>query len=356
MNKQNIDSKNYFGSLRRYSEHLQAIESTFKRWGYHPTLLPLIDIEAPYSQFLKNSKDQLFRALNAERDLVVLRSDSTLFLSRILGSHLSEHQVPLRLYYSNAVMHSVNQHDVVQWQSGVELIGEKSQLAEIELIALLHNTISNMIPTFHLHIGSIALTHELLKTSNVNNESENYPLLIQYIKQQKHKELQQYVHNNVLELIFDIVDAKEFSQKRKKLENIMGNSNTALENYCSYFEPLLEMDKENRIRCDLSELGSHSYYSDTIYTVYTSKHPVPLAHGGRYDTFLKYFGFDTAAIGFTLFPHLIIEDLVNWSPVQAHRASPFSELYAGSFPSKEKILKTLAKLQDTDAAQRRHET
>ena len=34
---------------------------------------------------------------------MLLRSDSTIFLSKILGSHIQKKLLPLRLYYSNSI-------------------------------------------------------------------------------------------------------------------------------------------------------------------------------------------------------------------------------------------------------------
>lgn len=341
-----INTKGYFFNIMKYAKHLHAIESIFQNWGYMPTILPLIDREEFYTALMQSNKSNSFRTLDANRELMILRSDSTMFLSKILGAHLHADLLPLRLYYSNGVLQSSTEHDIEHWQSGAELIGVKSKAAEFEMLSLLYTVIDSIIDDFHLHIGSRTLLLALFEHNNPPVEKGTYPSLLAEIEKRSTGSLARKLNAVILECIFTIADASEYIPWKKKVSSIIGERHEALLDYTTYVEPLLELDKKKRVLCDISELGTHNYYTDSVYSVYSPNLSRPLAQGGRYDSLLTHYGYDAPAIGFTVFPHLIIDELISKnSSVENTSGNFFTTLYENRPPSKKELLSCYTALQ-----------
>ncbi len=341
----NHDDQNYFSKITSYAQYIKSIEHVYQHWGYQSTLLPLFDNEKHYTQHLQDKKHNYQRAFDGD-DTLILRSDSTLFLSKILGTHLHPSSLPLRLYYSNSVVRSFHQHEIGHWQSGVELIGISSKAAEFEIISLLSDTVRTLLDEYRIHVGSSRLVRELLlhnkKKLSENKVSEIFTKIIQ----RDLRTLGKIVDSPILDCIFDIADFTEYPRWKKNITSIVGGRNKVLLDYRSYFEALQEIDTNHCLRCDLAELGTHRYYTDTVYTVYAPSLPSPLAHGGRYDTLLQKFGFAAPAIGFTVFPYLVVNALISSKKLPtSQKKTPFHALSTRKSIDKQALLRAYARLQ-----------
>ncbi len=334
-----MSNLDYFSKIYHYASNVHTINTIFQKWGYKAVLIPLIDTASSYAH-TSLLEEEVFKTLNKNNEIMLLRSDSTPFLSKILGSHIQKKLLPLRLYYSNSIFQTNIQYDVKQWQSGVELIGVSSPTAEFEVISLLYALTYSLIDNFRIHISSRKLLIELLKQNSTPIDEQEYTDIFSLIILRNIQELQKRLDKHIMESIFYIADNKEYAKWKKHIVSIIdkGMHNTAFLFFTTFFEALLAIDTKHRMCCDLSELGNHHYYTDTVYTVFSPTLATPLAKGGRYDSLLKKYGYDTPAIGFSLYPHLIAHDLIhkNKNPTK-EKDNPFHSLYKEKTPSIETL-------------------
>ena len=103
----------------------RKIRSVFHRWGYQEVISPTFEF---YDLFAQGSGDQrqAYRFFDQNGDLLVLRSDLTTPIARMVATRLKDEAKPLRLGY----IANVFRYDEVQvgfqrefYQAGVELLG-----------------------------------------------------------------------------------------------------------------------------------------------------------------------------------------------------------------------------------------
>ncbi|KAK2146827.1 hypothetical protein LSH36_583g02045 [Paralvinella palmiformis] len=81
-----------------------------------------------------------YRLLDREGELLLIRSDITLFLARQIGIQIPHVTLPLRLSYSGEILRHSSGGDFVNsdiHQSGIELIGAPALEGDIEILLLL---------------------------------------------------------------------------------------------------------------------------------------------------------------------------------------------------------------------------
>ena len=83
--------------------------------------------------------DEMYKLTDNKGRTTVLRPDNTLPIARLVATRLSEDAFPVRLYYNQSVFvrtkELAGRTDEVA-QSGIELIGDGSMAADIQVITL----------------------------------------------------------------------------------------------------------------------------------------------------------------------------------------------------------------------------
>ena len=88
---------------RRDLEHRLA-ERLGER-GYHEALLPILDYFDPYGPLLPQAaREQLYRFVDRDGQLLALRADFTPMLARLLAPRLEALELPLRIFYRGDVV------------------------------------------------------------------------------------------------------------------------------------------------------------------------------------------------------------------------------------------------------------
>jgi ATP phosphoribosyltransferase regulatory subunit len=94
-----------FGAARERRELEARLAGELDRSGYGEVILPVLDYAEPYDSFLTAaSREELYRFVDRDGELLLLRADFTPMLARLLAPRLAALDLPLRLFYRGDVV------------------------------------------------------------------------------------------------------------------------------------------------------------------------------------------------------------------------------------------------------------
>jgi len=281
--------------------------SIFKSMGYSRIITPALEF---FDVFHQNSlyfpPEELCKLTDNKGRLIVLRPDSTVPIARVTATRLKEAMLPLRLYYTQPVWHfapSLKGRSTEINQTGIELIGASSRMADIEVISAALEVLSSVgnAVSYSLELGDIRIFKELMLRLNATPaqkeeihaliESKNYPALNDMLdKLGEHKITDALKKLPTLfggEEVFDRAD--EIFQDSRITE--------ILENMRELYHTVREISPDCRITIDLGLVNKTDYYTGLVLKGYLEGYGEEVISGGRYDKLLSEFGYDIPAVG-----------------------------------------------------------
>ncbi|MDT8298013.1 MAG: ATP phosphoribosyltransferase regulatory subunit, partial [Spirochaetaceae bacterium] len=151
----------------KHRQLLRMTEDHFASWGYLPVLTPVFDYYETYRPLLNHAQEERsYRFPDRDGELLMLRSDITLFLAKQMGLTLDGAKLPRRVYYADSILRHQEEEDISSdefFQSGAELIGLPGQDGDLEVLMLLRDLMDAMrLPEWRMHIGSRAVLDAVL--------------------------------------------------------------------------------------------------------------------------------------------------------------------------------------------------
>ena len=129
-----------FDSVKRRRRLEARLTALLEERGFGEVLLPILDYFEPYRPLLQGRRlEQLYRFVDRDGQLLVLRGDFTPMLARLLAPHLDDLELPLRLYYrGDVVRHQPLRPGRMREYSqlGAELLGGDRTEADERMLTL----------------------------------------------------------------------------------------------------------------------------------------------------------------------------------------------------------------------------
>ena len=129
-----------FDSVKRRRRLEARLTALLEERGFGEVLLPILDYFEPYRLLLQGRRlEQLYRFVDRDGQLLVLRGDFTPMLARLLAPHLDDLELPLRLYYrGDVVRHQPLRPGRMREYSqlGAELLGGDRTEADERMLTL----------------------------------------------------------------------------------------------------------------------------------------------------------------------------------------------------------------------------
>lgn len=303
---------------RQHQESLRRLFATYEQWGYSPFLIPIIDDYYGYEKYLQSVIGQKsFRFTNKDGDLVLLRSDLTLFLARHIAHSLSGANLPLRVWYADDVIRSLRAQQAVaaqQFQSGAELIGRADADAELEILLLAKHVVNTLgIENISIHIGSrrlyTILTKDIPTALHADlftaTQTRNYLSLPTLWREAGFTAPES---KQICALFKYIGNEKQIPKITLKSPALNRAINAELKKMGALIKTLRQIDA-NCFALDMSEIGLQPYYTGMVFGIYAPSIKRVIASGGRYDDLFESFGFKATSVGFTVSQYRIAETL-----------------------------------------------
>ena len=302
------------------------VHSIFKSRGYSELITPSIEF---YDVFNHNSgyfpQERLFKLTDCKGRLLVLRPDNTVPIARIVATRLKDTVLPMRLYYNQCVFTmepSLKGRSAQTVQTGIELIGSSSKMADLEVISTAIEVLSSCSDgEFSLEIGDIRFFRELV--DKLDATSEQKETIRDYIEAKNYPAL-----NDML----DSIGKNEITHALKRLPRLFGGEevfekasklfsdekiDAVLESLKDLYNKVSAIIGSGRLTVDLGMVNRTDYYTGVIIKGYLEGYGEEVLSGGRYDKLIADFGYDVPATGFAVTVDAVTQVELKHKPVKA---------------------------------------
>ncbi len=303
----------HLDEAQEHEELLQKLRVLYGSWGYLPVKTPVFDFYDIYRPLLDASaREKIYRLIDREGELLLLRSDVTLFLAKQAGAILSGRGLPLRVWYADTILRHQDAEDISKnefFQAGAELIGLPGAFADLEALCLLVRSMETAgLRAYRIHLGSRGVFDavfgglpeerrmDLLAAVSLRNGGLLRRLLAGMEFPAERTEF-------LVRFFLYIGDPAGLAKLRRE-GAAAGHLPTEAEAPAAHLAGLwAELEKigySRLFRIDLSETASQPYYTGIVFQAYTDGVDSAFASGGRYDGLLARFGFDAPSVGFSI--------------------------------------------------------
>ncbi|MBO9596600.1 MAG: ATP phosphoribosyltransferase regulatory subunit [Cohnella sp.] len=288
-----------------------------QRWGYEQIMTPTIEYYDTVGVASTTSDQKLFKLLNQRGTTIVLRSDMTAPMARVVGSLLKDKPFPLRLSNHGNVFRAFEDEggrEAEFFQTGVELVGDASPEADAEVIALAIASLQAAgVPAFKIAIGHVGFLNGLFEETLPGRSSEQEALK-ECLLQRDHVGYREFLRKLVigesvreeLEGILRLRGGQEVCNQALELSS-NASAQAAIRHLCEIWDNLTAYGVQEHVLIDLTMIGDFSYYTGMTFEGYASNLGFPVCSGGRYDNLLAQFGRPAPATGFALKTNRIME-------------------------------------------------
>lgn len=300
------------------NEVIKKMENVFNSFGYKHIMTPTIEYYYLYSELEDSlSKDQMFKLIDRDGKILVLRPDATIPVARMAGANYKYTKEHLKFSYVTNIFRLSSQKNGEKRefvQGGVEYLGNDKPDCDGEVIAMAIKCLMKCgLKNFHIDLGQVKFLDSLINELNIDKgkkkqlysliENKNYGDLRVFLDQtdmlSKYKE--------ILIKIPKLYGKPEKVMLTAKSLVINREMEEALCNLKDVYNILKHYGLEEYIFFDLGFTKSLGYYTGMIFKGYANSFGEVVLSGGRYDELTKHFGTPKPACGFGLNLNKLIE-------------------------------------------------
>ena len=286
--------------LRALSARLREL---FEAAGYGEVRTPALE----YEEVLRRGDDRAasapFRLFDEHGRVLVLRSDMTIPIARLVASRYADAEPPLRFsYFQHAYRAPERGRTSAEFlQGGIELIGGPGTAGEVEVLALVAESLEAIgLRRYRIGVKDGALFRTLLAELEVADD-EREPLLA-LLSERRFVDLEARIGRLELgegaqKLLTELPRVRGGAEV---LERGAGPAAAAVEGLRELHAGLEERGIADRVIFDLGLVRELDYYTGAVFEVYDPAVAFALGGGGRYDGLLARFGRDLPACGLAL--------------------------------------------------------
>jgi ATP phosphoribosyltransferase regulatory subunit len=270
-----------------------AVRGVFDAHGYGEIATPALEYEEVLTRGDAAAADPAYKLFDEHGNVLVLRSDMTIPIARVVATRYAAADLPLRFSYVAAAYRSVRpQRGQARemLQAGIELVGAPGAEGTAEAITVLCQALGAAgLENYRIGLGDAGLYPRLLDRVGVPADAR--PQILHELVTRDFVGLEREVQRfgepalaRVPQLrggpeVLD--EAPEAVQLRAVLER-------------------LAPEVADRVIFDLGLAHQLGYYTGAVFEVYDAGLGQPLGGGGRYDDLIGRFGRDLPACGWAL--------------------------------------------------------
>jgi ATP phosphoribosyltransferase regulatory subunit len=270
-----------------------ALRGVFDAHGYGEIATPALEYEEVLTRGDPAAADPAYKLFDEHGNVLVLRSDMTIPIARVVGTRYATAPVPLRFSYVAAAYRSVRPQRGQQremLQAGVELVGAPGPEGTAEALIVLCEALGAAgLENYRVGLGDASLYPRLLDRVGVP-DSARAQIMHELVTRDfvgLEREVERFGEPALARLPQlrggpEVLDAApEGAELRAVLE-------------------LLPSGMGERVIFDLGLTHALGYYTGAVFEVYDAGLGAPLGGGGRYDDLLGRFGRPLPACGWAL--------------------------------------------------------
>jgi ATP phosphoribosyltransferase regulatory subunit len=285
--------------LRALTERVRAV---FERAGYGEIYTPALEYERTFDRDGVRVSSP-YRLFDEQGNVLVLRSDMTMPIARLVGSRYPSAPTPLRFSYVAHAYRGVRSHRGQSrefQQAGVELIGAPGPQGSAEALTVLCDALEAAgLTNFRIGVGDVTLYPTLLEALGI--DAERRETILSELTEGDFVGVERELADLELtdanaRLLLRVPRIRGGAEVLADLDGPLQAAGTGMRNLLDLLEPRVA----GRVIFDFGLVRSLGYYTGAVFQVYDPAHGMPLGSGGRYDDLLGQFGRPLPAVGFAL--------------------------------------------------------
>ena len=270
--------------------------------------------------------NEMYRFFDADGNTLALRPDITPGIARLSARYFADSSKPLRFCYCEQTYRNIpglRGKLKERTQTGVELIGDDSVLADADvIITAVKSLLSVGMKEFQIEVGSAAFLNSLIEPLSLSDE--DMVTLRNHIDNKNKFALKAFLdtkRDRIPKARIDVLTG--LTDDFGTLAEIMSMANikpvTEDDSFYRTYEALKRLKKiddilgaygvSDYVTYDLGLIGKLGYYTGIIIRGYTYGSGESIVSGGRYDDLVSQFGKNAPAVGMAINMDLLIEAL-----------------------------------------------
>jgi ATP phosphoribosyltransferase regulatory subunit len=293
--------------MRELRAMTDRIRDVFEQAGYGEVYTPALEYESTFSRARIESGPTArpaYRVFDEHGNVLVLRSDMTVPIARVVATRYHEAVPPLRFcYFAHAYRGVRPQRGQSRefLQAGIELIGAESPEGTVEVLSVLCQALDAAgLQNYRVGLGDASLYPALLDRLNVQDPERRERILTElvngdFVGLQTEIDALDLTPDDAL-LLLTVPRTRGGPEVLHALEGPLEHAATGMQAVHAGLAPTVAA----RIIFDLGLIRSLGYYTGAVFQVYDPAYGEPIGIGGRYDDLLGQFGRPLPAVGFAL--------------------------------------------------------
>src|ERR1700733_8463143 len=289
--------------MRELRAMTDRIRTVFERAGYGEVYTPALEYESTFARTDSTESGPAYRVFDELGNVLVLRSDMTIPIARLVATRYREAETPLRFSYFAHAYRSVRPQRGQSrefLQAGIELIGATAPEGTAEVLTVLCNALDAAgLETYRIGLGDASLYSAVLDRLGV--EADGRERILSELANGDFVGLQKEVvalglNPEDADLLLRVPQRRGGPEVLQTLPGPLEAAATGMRDV----HALLPPEVAGRIIFDLGLVRGLGYYTGAVFQVYDPAYGVPIGIGGRYDDLLGQLGRPLPAVGFAL--------------------------------------------------------
>ncbi|HWT22554.1 MAG TPA: ATP phosphoribosyltransferase regulatory subunit [Solirubrobacteraceae bacterium] len=285
--------------MRELHAVTETLRGVFDVHGYGEVHTPALEYEQVLTRGDPAAADPAYKLFDEQGNVLVLRSDMTIPIARVVSTRYAHAAMPLRFCYVAHAYRSVRPQrgqDREMLQAGIELVGVPAPDGTAEAITVLCAALDAAgLESYRIGLGDASLYPALL-TAHAVPEGARRQILHELVTRD-FVGLEREVGG--LRLGAEATAALTGVPQRRGGAEVLDSVGPAADPLRAVVERLAP-GVAGRVIFDLGLARSLGYYTGAVFEVYDAALGAPLGGGGRYDDLLGRFGRDLPAVGWAL--------------------------------------------------------
>ncbi len=284
----------------------ELIAEAFNSFGYNEIQTPTFEYFNVFADDLSIRQEDVIKFIDKSGKILALRPDYTTAISRVVATHKTDADLPLRLRYCGNVFRTGESYTGARQkeftQAGAELFGDSSPEADAEIIILTINALLNAgLDEFQLEIG-----HSGFLRGIVGQElgEEAYAELTDLLDKKFILGIEDFckreqISADASEILCEMPNLYGGAEVAEKMltKKLSEESEAAVRNLLDVYEIVRDYGFEDFVSMDLGLVRSFLYYTGIVFKGITHGVAFPICGGGRYDRLSERFGVHVSATG-----------------------------------------------------------
>jgi ATP phosphoribosyltransferase regulatory subunit len=288
--------------MRELRAMTDRVRDVFEKAGYGELYTPALEYQATFEQ-AESSVTPAYRIFDEHGEVLVLRSDMTVPIARLVATRYEQAEPPFRFCYLAHAYRGVRPQRGQSrelLQAGIELIGAPAPDGTVEALTVLCQALDAAgLKTYRVGLGDASLYPALLETVGVDG-SRREDILTELVRGDFvgiERELQEVaIPESDRDLLLRVPRTRGGPEVLKKLPQRLEQATSGMRAVHEKLEPAVA----EKVIFDLGLVRMLGYYTGAVFQVYDPAYGTPIGSGGRYDELLGRFGRPLPAVGFAL--------------------------------------------------------